>query len=412
MLRKTLCVTLALGALLCATVGATHTPAAGAATHTPAAAYRFDNLRRAIASYTTMQRYFYTDDGTSLYREQYPAQQRDNLYSYEWPFSQATAATIDLSNMLVTFGRVRYHAAVQDRLAGLAHYYSASGLVPNKGITTTALQPSPPGYDSYVDPPLGGSGDKFYDDNAWVGLESAQHYLMTGDPSALDRAKAIFALATKGWDDNTAHPAPGGVFWTQASWSQDRNTVSNMPNAEVGLRLYQITHDAFYLTWATKMYDWVNTTLRDPSDGLYWDHITLSGQINQTKWSYNQGVPIGVNVLFYQVTGDPAYLRRAEQIADAALAYYGSDNRLDKQPAYFNSIFFKNLLLLYAADHNAAYVAAMQGYADRVWSTYRDPATGLFVFTPGTPTQLLEQAAMTQIYAVLAWAPFSYRTLY
>jgi len=112
------------------------------------------------------------------------------------------------------------------------------------------------------------------------------------------------------------------------------------------------------------------------------------------------------------VTGDQAYLRRAEQIADAALAYYGSDNRLDKQPAYFNSIFFKNLLLLYAADHNAAYVAAMQGYADRVWSTYRDPATGLFVFTPGTPTQLLEQAAMTQIYAVLAWAPFSYRTLY
>jgi hypothetical protein len=35
----------------------------------------------------------------------------------------------------------------------------------------------------------------------------------------------------------------------------------------------------------------------------------------------------------------------------------------------------------------------------------RDPATGLFTFGASQPAQVLEQAAMVQIYAALAWGP-------
>jgi len=357
-----------------------------------------NNQARAAASYAAMQKYFYKQDGSHLYLEQYPAQSGDNTYSYEWPFSQAHIATLDLTSIPVAGHS--YIADLTDRSLGQEHYWNTTGAT---GVA---------GYDSYPRPPYGNGGDKFYDDNEWVGLAKLQNYLATGDKAALQRAKDIFKLVISGWDTDASHPAPGGVFWTQAPWSHDRNTVSNMPGAEMGLRLYLITHESSYLDWAHKMYDWTNANLLAPN-GLYWDHIDLAGTIEKTQWSYNQGVPVGVNTLFYKVTGDPAYLHKAESIASAALAFYATNNALYAQPAPFNSIFFKNLLLLQSVNHNPSYLQAMQAYGDKVWTSYRDAATGLFHLDASKPTtQLLEQAAMTQIYAVLSWTPDRYGILY
>lgn len=356
------------------------------------------NRERAIASYNAMQRYLYKTDGSSLYLEQYPAATEDRPYAFEWPFSQAHIATIDLSNIPGATGR-SYRSAVADRSRGQEHYWNTT--------STTGFA----GYDSYPRSPYGGGGDLFYDDNEWVALAKIQLYKTVRDQAALNRAKEIFDLVVSGWDTDPSHPAPGGVFWTQAPWSNDRNTVSNMPGAQVGLRLYQATGKKDYFSWSKKMYDWTNEHMFAPN-GLFWDHIDLAGTIEKTQWSYNQGVPVGVNTLFYQITRDRTYLRRAENITDAALAFYATDDRLHGQPAFFNSIFFKNLLLLQSVNHNQRYVRAMQAYADRVWDSNRDAETGLFRFGTSTRTQLLEQAAMTQIYAVLAWSPSEYGNLY
>lgn len=354
---------------------------------------------RAVASYNALQQYFYQHDGSHLYLEWYPKGDGDNSYSYEWPFSQARIGAIDLANMAYGVGS-SYIADVQDRAIGQENYWNAKG-------GTTSL----PGYDSYAVAPYGGGGDMFYDDNEWVGLADIQTYLTNGDQQALARAKQIFALVVSGWDSNPTHADPGGVFWTQASWSHDRNTISNMPGAELGLRLYQITHDQSYLDWATKMYDWTNKYLLAPN-GLYYDHVDLQGNVNKDQWSYNQGVPVGVNVLFYQITSDQTYLDRAEKLANAALQFYVADGGLYTQPPYFNSIFFKNLLLLQSVNHDKRYVRAMQDYADQMWQHFRNPTTGQFHFNKPGQTQALEQGAMIQIYAVLAWNPDDYHLLY
>jgi len=352
-----------------------------------------DAASRATQSYAAMQQYLYRADATNLYHERYPVQPGDNPYSYLWPLSQAYTATVDIAQL------GGYQADVQARDVALGHYFSSNGKGPNAGVTP--LQPSLPGYDSYVDPPLGGSGDKYYDDDEWVGLASIQQYQQTGDQASLGRAQSIFSLAVSGWDNNPSHRAPGGVFWTEASFSQDRNTVSTMPAAELGLRLYQATHNPYDLAWAQRMYNWVYTNLRDPADGLYWDHINLAGQINTAKWSYNQGVPIGVNVLLYQVTGNRTYLQRAEQIANAAVTHFGISG-LFQQPAVFDAIFLRNLVLLYQVDQNPAYAAEVVNFGESAWNTHRDASTGLFHFSGSALTSLLDQAAMTQIYAVLA----------
>lgn len=165
--------------------------------------------------------------------------------------------------------------------------------------------------------------------------------------------------------------------------------------------LYALTGRSYYLEWSKRIYDWTNQALLAPN-GLYWDNIDPHGTIEKTQWSYNQGTMIGASVLLYRATGDAAYLAQAERIAHAALALYGVDDRYFTQHPAFNAIFFKNLLLLDAVRPDPAYRQAMQTYADAVWDRTRDPNTGLFVFVPGQPAMLLENAAIVQIYATLA----------
>ncbi len=352
-------------------------------------------MSRATALYAALRRHLDATDGSGLVREQIPAVAGDNPYSYEWPFSQVHIAALDL-----TVVDAEFEPELARRAAAQEHHWNAAG-------GTTKLS----GYASYPVAPYGAGGDMFYDDNEWVGLAKVQRYLQTGDAAALARAKEIFALVRSGWDTDSGHAAPGGVFWTQADWSHDRNTVSNMPGAQLALRLHQITGEADYLDWARRFYDWTNSHLQSPT-GLYWDHLDLQGTIEKTVWSYNQGVPVGVAVLLYQVTRDRAYLRQAERVAAASYAYYVTQGRLFTQPVFFNSIFFKNLLLLESVTGKDTYHRAMAAYADQVWDTMRDPATGLVHFDSAGGTQAIQQAALVQLYAVLAWPRAKWRILY
>jgi hypothetical protein len=365
----------------------------GSAGHQPTS-----NADRAVAAFDALQANFGTTDGSGLYREQFPVAAGDNAYSYEWPFSQAHAATADLANLRGSTGN-RFDEALAKADAAQEHYWKADG-------GTTQL----PGYASYPVGEYGGGGDFFYDDNEWVGLLDVQRYLTDHDTAALAKAKQIFDLVLSGWDTDATHASPGGTFWTQASWSTDRNTVSNMPAAELGVRLYQITGTRSYLDQALKMYHWTNDNLQRP-DGLYSDHLDLAGTIEPTVWSYNQGVPVGVNVLLFEVTHDRAYLTEAQRIASAATQYFDAQGGIKTQPVAFNSIYFKNLMLLESVTGGSTYRTAMQSYADDLWTNNRDATTGLFHFG-SDHSQVIDQAAAVQLYAVLGWNASQLRTLY
>jgi hypothetical protein len=258
---------------------------------------------------------------------------------------------------------------------------------------------TPRGYDSGVRPPLGPGGHKFYDDNNWVGLAMVQAFDLIHDPSLLGRAEQIFELEKYGWDTNTGHPYPGGVFWTQSPKNNDRNTVSTAGAAQLGLQLYIRTGQMDDLSWAITMHDWVNRNLRAP-DGLYWDHISLVGGINKAKWSYNQGLMLGLSALLYRATGDVAHLQEAQRIADVALARYDGGNRIAGQPPIFNGIFFKNLLALHSIAPDPDYREAARAYS-RYLGRHVERRSGLL--RPGHHTALLDQAALVQVNAYTAW---------
>jgi len=63
------------------------------------------NADRAVAAYQAMQDHLYTTDGSSLYLERTVPTADDRTYSFEWPFSQAHIATLDLTGLPGRAGR-------------------------------------------------------------------------------------------------------------------------------------------------------------------------------------------------------------------------------------------------------------------------------------------------------------------
>jgi Glycosyl hydrolase family 76 len=330
------------------------------------------NAFRAAVSYWAMRHTFF-DVTAGRFREQ----EGSSAPAHAWPYSQALAATLAMT-AVPKRGPLYVHDAAQ-RISGLGRYRRKDG--------------------SFA-AAFGASGPVYYDDNEWIGLEMMRWFQLRNSGHALAGAQRIFGIVVKAWDSDATHACPGGVFWTNAPGNDDRNTVTTATGALLGLQLYAVTHDQSELAWSKRMLSWLMQCMLAP-DGLLWDHLMLDGTRDESHWSYNQGTTIGANVLLYRLTGDQTALSRAETLADKSLAFFDTMPTSD-EPPFFLAILFRNLLDLARVDGNPDYRAAAQSYADSVWDQVHDPKTGLFRFGGKRPVQLLEQAAMVQIYAVLA----------
>ncbi len=368
------------------------------------------NPARALVAYQAMQQNFYIP-GTGLYEGE--------PYSYLWPFSQALAATVSVSNIL---GQAASAASTDSRelkvrMVGLGKYWGsptpvageATGEQPESeergegsepveaaGIAPPAL----PSFNGEVVPPGGAS---YYDDNEWVGIELMRLYKLHHEAVVLEKAEQIMAFVMAGWQSNPKLACPGGVPFSDSPSNTERNTVTDGPAAELGVQLYWATNDATYLQFAQMAYEWVRHCLMAPNE-LYYDHIRLHGVIDPTLWSYNQGSMMGAGVLLYQATGNGAYLYQARQTAKAALAYFTIERLLSENP-FFPAVYFRNLMYLDSVTHDPPGPRLAQSYVNSVW-VHQRLTSGLFVFGSPPSSQLLTQAAIVQIYALLS-APAS-----
>jgi uncharacterized protein YyaL (SSP411 family) len=329
------------------------------------------DAKRALSSYDAMQRYLY-DYRTGNYREVAGAKPSARA----WPYSQAIQAAVAV-------------AALPSRRASID--------VPRRFVSLDRKFRSGATYTAWP------GGDVYFDDNAWIAGALLDWSRVHRSMAAQKRAAELFGSIVRAWDVNAQHPCTGGVFWTAAAGNRDRNTVTTANAALLGLRLYSATHGASYLAWSRRLLAWVDRCMLG-DDKLYSDHIAVDGTVDETRWSYNQGLLIGALVELHRITGDAASLARAEEVGDAALLYF--DGRWDgDEPPEFAAIFFRNLLALAAIDGRRDYVDAAESYGVWAWSDARDPRTGLFSFSG--PTRLLDQAALVQLYATLARHPLT-----
>jgi Glycosyl hydrolase family 76 len=353
------------------------------------------NPARSLVSYEAMQRFFYIQ-GTGLYREEPYA----TSSSYLWPLSQALAATVSFS----------YIHGQADRLAGELHAqlyglqkYLKSGSAGSSGSSAQSPEAS---LASYTAAAADSGGTSYYDDNEWVGIELVRVYELDHNLTALAQAEQIMTFVMAGWQTNPKEPCPGGIpFSDSPPGEEERNAVTNAPAAELGVQLYRATHNVSYLQFAEMAYGWVRQCLLEPTN-LYADHLEAEGELEPTEWSYNQGSMIGAGVLLYQSTGDHAYLEQASATARAALSSFLLEKLAGESP-FFPAVFFRNLLYLDSVTHDPTGRALAQSYVNYVWESLR-LTSGLFLSAQGGTPQLLEQAAIVQIYALLSIPPSTY----
>ena len=279
-------------------------------------------------------------------------------------------------------------------------------------------------------------GDLYYDDNAWVGLALARLERIRPGLARMEGAVAAWRFAQSGWD-----AARGGVHWVEqgrgvGARNHDRNLVSTAPNAALGLHLVElgaVPPSQMGEPSPEAMYEWVLAVLDaggaagDPGAGPYWDKVKGDGSLDRSVWSYNPGTMVALNLLLARtrrpgtrtaageagpdsgVGAGERYRRRAEAIAREALRRWRS-GEFAAQPAAFNAILFRNLLMLGPEHPLAGEIrASLQGYADHLWHACRD---GDDRFRPtGGATTLLDQSAAVELHALLTWPPADHHLL-
>jgi hypothetical protein len=115
---------------------------------------------------------------------------------------------------------------------------------------------------------------------------------------------------------------------------------------------------------------------------------------------------IGAGAMLYQATGNSEYLYQARQTAAASLAYF-TPERLGAENPFFPAIYFRNLMYLDSITHDPPGRKLAQSYVDYAWQNLRLSGN---VFVAGSPAsaQLLYQAVVVQLYAMLSSSPSTY----
>ena len=186
----------------------------------------------------------------------------------------------------------------------------------------------------------------FYDDEGWWALAWLSAYDLTGDENYLASAKDIFTDMALAWDETWG----GGIYWGKHAGQPDRSGVTAVPRGWKGPYKNAIANELFiavagalglrfqnrktasndhenYARWARRGWEWFSSP---PPQGvalinqnnLVNDSPNNNGVNDNTKgvWSYNQGVILSGLCDLAELTGDQAYLERAENIATAFIA--------------------------------------------------------------------------------------------
>lgn len=242
------------------------------------------------------------------------------------------------------------------------------------------------GYLAYSSATTGsrGTGDRYYDDNAWVCIEFIHAYQRGFGQQWLEKAEGVAAFCYSGWDTGNALGIPGGIFWMEGS-KNEKNACINAPMAYAYALLYEITKKSDYLDKAKQIYDWTKKYMMNPpvegqqdkDDYLYYDRVELkNGQINwdRTARAYNVGNMISAGVKLYKLTGNKQYLTDAQLSAAAAYKRFGMEIKRNGYDCYgfttsdapmdtwFNSNLLKAYLELYRVDKSATNKKYVQSF--------------------------------------------------
>ncbi|MHA4812172.1 glycoside hydrolase family 76 protein [Flavitalea flava] len=336
--------------------------------HTGAGSYE----KEMTALRTTIEKNFF--DSSSGYYKEWPGKdQPRHPYTYLWSLCALFQAGNEIE-------KIEPGAKLlQPLLVDIRDYYDPA--------------PPQPGYADYIRKFTG--GERYYDDNQWLGITALDAFSRTKQKIWLQLGKEIYTFMMTGYDTVLS----GGLYWKE-NQKTSKNTCSNGPGILVALQLYQATKEKKYLDTALLLYEWTNKKLQAPS-GLYYDNISIKdGRISKPVLSYNTGTMLQSNIYLYESTGNGKYLKRAKAIADSSLPFfYGGEHFRDAY--WFNAVLLRAYQHLLKYDKDKRYILAFKKCLDNALHTDRN-AQGLFA-EKGKTLDLVAHGGMLEILARFAW---------
>lgn len=260
------------------------------------------------------------------------------------------------------------------------------------------VAPPKPGYSDYIMKLK--PGERYYDDNQWIGITALDAYDRTKNKTSLALGKSMYDFIMTGYDKALG----GGLYWKETSKSS-KNTCSNGPGVLVAIHLYEITKNKNYLDTALLLFNWTNEKLRTPS-GLYYDNIhTKDGSIDKAVLTYNTGTMLESNIYLYECTKDKKYLIDAKAIADSSLTYFYSRDKF-RDGYWFNAVLLRAYQHLLKYDKDTKYIMGFKKCLDNVLQNDKNEQS-LFKGRDGV-YNLVEQGGMLEILARFAFLEKEY----
>jgi rhamnogalacturonyl hydrolase YesR len=278
----------------------------------------------------------YFDSSSGYYRELPKHQEQRNKASYLWPLCAIFQAENEIEDSH------QQSNLIQGTFGIITRYYDKRSPAP--------------GYASY--PPELGGGDRFYDDNQWIGITLLDAYERLKNKNYLAKGVEIYRFMMTAYDTTSG----GGLYWEEGK--PTKNTCSNGPGIILALQLYKATRQKSYLDTALLLYNWVNKKLYNGA-GLYYDNINVkTGKTDQKRYSYNAATMLQANVYLFELTGNKQYLSKAIEIAEAADTYfYGSGKFRDN--LWFNAVMLRGLVHLKKHHSENKYLYAFKVCTDQ-----------------------------------------------
>ncbi|MCC8424745.1 glycoside hydrolase family 76 protein [Mucilaginibacter sp. UR6-11] len=294
-------------------------------------------------------------------------------YSYLWSFCAMYQAANEIEKLEPKVNRMAPLLKIMNA------YYSPA--------------PPKPGYTDYIMKLK--PGERYYDDNEWIGITALDAYARKHQKADLALGKAMYAFIMTGYDQVLG----GGIYWKEGS-TESKNTCSNGPGVLVALQLYQATKNRAYLDTALKIFNWTNAKLQAPSK-LYYDNIRVKdGSISKPILSYNTGTMLESNVYLYEITGNKKYLADANEIADASLTYFYGGNKF-RDDYWFNAVLLRAYQHLLKYNKDTKYILGFKKCLDNTLKADKNEK-GLFTGRDGVKN-LVDHGGMLEILARYAW---------
>lgn len=229
----------------------------------------------------------------------------------------------------------------------------------------------------------GAGGGQYVDDNSLQGVAYLDAYAVSSGATqtqllASAEACASWLINSGQWDNQF-----GGGFW----WNTDKQvkpTQSNGLALQLFSRLYQITGNTLYKTWADKTDTWLTQQMYSSTNGLYIWQIEASGTRDTTNFTYDNAIMIEADLEYATAFGKPTYVKKAEKLANALNAvlwdessgvYQFNTNDPRVNPTW-SGWATEALLHLYSVDPKAIWLDHARRNVDFMNANLRDSATG------------------------------------